>query len=542
MAGLAAAFGSGAMTNSIAELENDADVILITGSNTTQMHPVISSFIKRAVRAGRTKVIVADPRRIDMVELAEIWLRQRGGTDVAWLNGLIHVILAEDLYDHEFVEQRTEGLAELKEAVAPYTPDRVEQISGIPADKLRSAARLYASAKAGSIVYAMGITQHISGTDAVKSLANLAMICGNLGIPGGGVNPLRGQNNVQGACDLGALPNVLPGYQLVTNVEARARFAESWGVTGLPDRPGLTVVEVVHGAVEGSVKALYVMGENPMVSDPDLHHVKKGLRSLDLLVVQDLFLTETAQIADVVLPAACFAEKDGTFTNTERRVQRVRKAVDPPGQARSDGDIICDLATRMGYPMAYDSASDIFDELARLTPQYRGMSYGRLEGEGLQWPCPTSSHPGTKFLHKGVFPRGRGKLHPVEWIPPAEERSRRFPFLLNTGRVLYQYHTGSMTRRSEGPNERYPECRVEMHPADAKRLKIRDGDWVQVTSRRGSLKARAAVGRVTPEGSVFIPFHFAEAAANNLTIAALDPVAKIPSYKVCAVRVAKAQP
>jgi len=530
------------MTNSIAELEHDADTILIIGSNTTEMHPVLSSFIKRAVRSGRTKLIVADPRRIGMVDFADIWLRHHGGSDVALINGIMNVILEEDLFDHDFVSQRTEGFDELRQKVAKYTPELVEQICGICEEDLRAAARLYASANAASIVYAMGITQHISGTDNVKSLANLAMVCGNLGIPGGGVNPLRGQNNVQGACDLGGLPNVLPGYKPVTSPEARAVCADVWGVDSLPDQPGLTVVEIVNAAEAGSVKALYIMGENPLVSDPDLNHVKKSLKALDLLVVQDLFLTETAQTADVVLPAACFAEKNGTFTNTERRVQRVRKAVDPPGQARPDADIICDLSTRMGYPMAYESASDLFDEMALVTPQYAGMSYARLNHGGLQWPCPTSTHPGTPYLHKGVFPRGRGKLHAIDWTPPPEKPSKRFPLLLSTGRVLYQYHTGTMTRRAKGPSERYPECLIELNPADAKRYGIGEGDWVEVTSRRGSMKARAALGEVTEEGSIFIPFHFAEAAVNNLTIAALDPIAKIPSYKVCAVRISKTQP
>lgn len=526
------------MTNSIEEFDN-AQVILITGTNTTEMHPVIGSAMKRAVQNNGTKLIVVDPREIDLVAHSAIWLRQKPGSDVAWLNGMMNVIISEDLYDKQYVAERTEGFEELKKVVAGYTPERVEEISGIPKNDLIAAARLYASAPAASIAYAMGITQHINGTDAVKSVANLAMLCGNLGKEYGGVNPLRGQNNVQGACDMGGLPNVFSGYQPVASAEAREKMAKAWGVPSLPANVGLTIVEVINAAEHGKVKSLYVMGENPMLSDPDLHHVEKGLKSLDFLVVQDIFLTETAALADVVLPSTCFAEDDGTFSNTDRRVQRVRKAVDPPGEAKPDWEILCRIASKMGYEMHYPNAEAVFDEMARVTPSYAGMDYVRLEKGGLQWPCPTKDHPGTKFLHKDKFVRGKGLFHAIEWIPPAEPPDAEYPFLLMTGRVLYQYHTGTMTRRSVGLTERYPECIIEINNADAKNLGLNEGDAVQVASRRGEMTAKVKVGERTSKGMIFIPFHFHEAAANVLTIAALDPVAKIPEYKVCAVKLKK---
>lgn len=527
------------MTNSIEELEK-TDVILLTGTNTKEMHPVISTFMRRGVVSGKTKLIVADPRRIDLVDFAEIWLRQKPGTDVAWLNGLMHVIIKEELYDKKYVEERTEDFEALKKTVSTYTPEKVEEISGVPAADLIAAARLYASAPAAAIAYAMGITQHINGTDAVKSTANLAMLCGNIGIEGGGVNPLRGQNNVQGACDMGCLPNVFTAYQSVTLPEAREKFAKFWGVPELPAKPGLTIVETLNAAVKGDIKSLFVVGENPMMSDPDLHHVEEGLKNLEFLVVQDIFLTETARLADVVLPAACFAEKEGTFSNTERRVQRVRKAVDPPGEARADWEIITEIASRMGYQMKYADAEAIFDEMARVTPSYAGMDYYRLDQGGLQWPCPTKEHAGTKYLHKDKFVRGKGKFHAVEWIPPAEPTDGEYPFLMTTGRVLYQYHTGTMTRRSEGLDGCAPECFVEVNTVDATKLGLANGEMVKVTSRRGTLTAKARVSEMTDVGTIFIPFHYHEAPVNNLTISALDPQAKIPEYKVCAVKVEKA--
>jgi formate dehydrogenase alpha subunit len=539
VAGLAAAFGSGAMTNSLAEIAR-SEVLFLTGTNTTENHPIIAIKMKQAVMEGGAKLIVADPREIDMTRFAHIWLRHTPGTDVALFNGLMHVIIEEGLYDKEYVKTRTEGFEEMKEVLKRYTPQFVEGITGVPQVDLRKAARLYAGAERAAIFYAMGITQHITGTDNVKSLANLAMLCGNVGIESGGVNPLRGQNNVQGACDLGALPNVFPAYQQTANAEARKKFESAWKVSALQGTPGLTVTEMIPAAAKGDLKALYIMGENPMVSDPDLKHVEEALKNLAFLVVQDIFLTETAQLADVVLPAASFAEKDGTFTNTERRVQRVRKGVEPPGQARTDWEIIADLASRMGYEMQYRSAEEIFAEFTELTPSYAGISYKRLEKEGgIQWPCPTPRHPGTPYLHKDKFVRGRGLFHAIEFIPPAELPDKEYPLLLTTGRVLYHYHTGSMTRRDNGLNFRYPEGHVEIHPVDAMEMGVADGEKVRVTSRRGRIEMPVMVTSRSPQGTVFIPFHFFEAAANRLTNPVLDPIGKIPEYKVCAVKVAK---
>ena len=534
MAGLAATFGSGAMTNSIDELEY-TDLILATGTNTTENHPVIGMKIKRAVKQNRTKLIVIDPREIDLVKYADIWLRQKPGTDVAVFNGLMNVIIAENLYNKEYVARRTEGFDALKAVVAKYTPEYVEKISGVPAEDLKKAARLYANAGRASIIYAMGITQHISGTDNVKSTANLSMLCGNVGIEGGGVNPLRGQNNVQGACDMGGLPNVFPAYQQVANEDIRKKFEAAWGAT-LSPKPGLTLMEIMAAAGSGKIKGLYIMGENPLLSDPDLHHVKKELQKLDLMIVQDIFLTETAQIADVVLPVNAFAEKDGTFSNTERRVQRVRKAIEPPGEAKTDWEVICGISNKMGYPMPYTSAKEIFEEVRTFTPSYAGITYERLEKEGIQWPCPTAEHQGTKFLHKDKFSRGLGLFTALEFIPPNELPDKEYPFLLSTGRVLYHYHTGTMTTRAQGPSERCPESLVEINPVDADKLRIADGQMVKVTSRRGNVEARARLTAKSAPGSIFMNFHFTQVPVNLLTNPALDPTGKIPEYKVCAVK------
>ena len=534
MAGLAASFGSGAMTNSIEELEF-TDLVLATGTNTTENHPVISSFIKRGVRQQGVKLIVIDPREIDLVKYADVWLCHKPGTDVAVLNGLMNVIISENLYARDYIAERTENFDALKAVVSKYTPEHVEKISGVSAKDLKKAARMYAQAKRASIVYAMGITQHTSGTDNVKSVANLSMLCGNVGIEGGGVNPLRGQNNVQGACDMGGLPNVYPAYQQVNNEDARKRFETAWRVK-LSAKPGLTLMEIMAAAGRGDIKALYIMGENPLLSDPDLKHVEKELRNLDLLIVQDIFLTETAQMADVVLPSTSFAEKEGTFTNTERRVQRVRKIVDAPGEAKADWEIISELSTKMGYSMKYSSAKEIFDEVIKVTPSYAGMTYERLEKEGLQWPCPTADHPGTKFLHKDRFSRGLGLFHAIEYIPPAELPDEEYPLFLSTGRVLYHYHTGTMTTRAQGPSERYPESLVEINPLDAEKLGISEGQMVKVTSRRGTVQAKAQITQKSMPGTIFMNFHFAGAPVNALTNPALDPTGKIPEYKVCAVK------
>lgn len=535
MAGLAATFGSGAMTNSIDEIEF-TDLILATGTNTTENHPVIGMKIKRAVRQHGAKLIVIDPREIDLVKYADIWLRQKPGTDVAVFNGLMNVIIAENLYAKEYVAERTEGFEALKAMVERYTPEYVEEISGIPAEDLKKAARMYAQAQRAAILYAMGITQHISGTDNVKSTANLSMLCGNVGIEGGGVNPLRGQNNVQGACDMGGLPNVYPAYQQVASEDVRKKFEAAWGVN-LSSKPGLTLMEMMAAAGSGAIKAIYVMGENPLLSDPDLQHVKKELQKLDLMIVQDIFLTETAQLADVVLPVTSFAEKEGTFSNTERRVQRVRKAIEPPGEAKTDWEVICAISNKIGYPMNYSSAKEIFEEVVKVTPSYAGISYERLEKQGIQWPCPMPDHPGTKFLHKDKFSRGLGLFTAIEFIPPSELPDKEYPFLLSTGRVLYHYHTGTMTTRAQGLSERYPESLVEVNPVDADKLGIVEGATVKVTSRRGAVEAKASITKKSAPGTIFMNFHFAGTAVNLLTNPALDPVGKIPEYKVCAVKV-----
>jgi formate dehydrogenase alpha subunit len=539
VAGLAAAFGSGAMTNTIADIE-EADVILITGSNTTENHPVISSGVKRAITQKETKLIVADPRRIHITRYAAKWLRQNLGTDVAWINGMMHVIIKEGLHDRQFIENRTEGYSELEKMVDTFTPDYVEQITGIPAQELIDAARLYAGAERGCILYCMGITQHTTGTDNVKSLANLAMLCGNMGIAGGGVNPLRGQNNVQGACDMGGLPDVYSGYQKVIDEAARQRMAEAWGVDSLPDQPGMKVTHMMPAAHDGTFKALYIIGENPLVSDADVNHAEKCLNNLDFMVVQDIFMTETAQLADVVLPTACYAEKDGTFANSERRVQRVRKAVEPPGEAWDDWKIFCEIATRMGYPMAYDSSQQIMEEISKVTPSYAGISYERIEYEGLHWPCPTAEHPGTPILHGEQFTRGKGLFHAIDFIEPAEKTDAEYPLYLTTGRLLYQYHTGTMSMRTGGLKQIAPEAFVEISAQDAHKYEFEEGTLVNIASRRGTIQARIKISRKAVDGTIFIPFHFATAAANRLTNGALDPISGIPEFKVCAVKVSKA--
>lgn len=537
VAGLARAFGSGAMTNSIDEIKN-AGCIFVIGSNTTEAHPVIGLFVKEAVVKNGAELIVADPRRIELARFARLYIAQKPGTDVALISAMMNVIMSEELYDKEFISERTEDFDKLKSILKDFTPEKAEAITTIPAEKIRTAARIYAKAETASIIYSMGITQHTTGTDNVLSLANLAMLTGNVGKASAGVNPLRGQNNVQGACDLGALPNVYPGYQSVEDTQLQAKFESAWGQK-LSGQKGLTVVEMMHAIETGSVKALYIMGENPALSDPNLNRTRKSLEQVDFLVSQDIFLSETAEYADVVLPSVCFAEKDGTFTNTERRVQRVRKAVTPPGQARSDWEIICDVATRMGYPMSYDGADEIMDEIAAVTPIYGGISFDRIDKVGLQWPCPDKDHPGTRFLHEGTFKRGKGKFHPVEYKNPDELPDEKYPFVLTTGRQLYQFHTGTMTRKSPVINQVSPTGYVEIHTDDAAGLEISNGEKVEVITRRGKVTTLARVTGNIEKGWLFMPFHFREGPANMLTNDALDPTAKIPEYKVCAATVNK---
>jgi len=537
VAGLARAFGSGAMTNSIDELEN-ADCILVIGSNTTEAHPIIALRVKDAVTRHGAKLIVADPRRIDLTRFAALHIRQRSGTDVALINAMMNVIITEGLADEDFIAGRTEGYEEFRKCVTDYTPEHAAAITGVDADQIREAARTYAKAEWASIIYSMGITQHTTGTDNVLALANLAMLTGNIGRLSTGVNPLRGQNNVQGACDLGALPNVYPGYQKVDDKEIHAKFEKAWNAK-LSDKPGLTIVEIIHAAAEGKVKGLYIMGENPMLSDPNINHVREALENLEFLCVQDIFLTETAQLADVVLPAASFAEKDGTFTNTERRIQRVRKALDAPGEARQDWEILCEIAGRLGCNMSYDDPSAIMDEIASVTPIYAGISFERINYRGLAWPCTDKDHPGTMFLHEAQFKRGLGKFHPTPYREAAEFPDEEYPYLLTTGRLLYHFHTGTLSRRSPGLERIAPPGYFEINPEDAARDEIGDGESVELETRRGSVKAKAIVTDRSPKGTIFMAFHYHEAPANMLTNDALDPIAKIPELKVCALRIIK---
>ena len=538
VAGLAMSFGSGAMTNSINELEG-AEVILVVGSNTTEQHPIIGEKILAAARRG-AKLIVIDPRSIHLSGFAALYLRPRPGSDVAFINGIANVIISEGLEDRDFIASRTEGYDEFKKAVADYTPQRVEELSGIPAADLAAAARLYAGAERASIVYCMGITQHTTGTDNVLALANLAMLTGNVGRPGTGVNPLRGQNNVQGACDMGGLPNVYPGYQRVNDEETARKFERAWEVEGLSGQPGLTIVEMTDAAARGDLRALFIMGENPMVSDPDINHVREALEKLDFLAVADIMENETVELAHVVLPAASFAEKDGTFTNTERRVQRIRKAIDPVGEARADWEIVCGIARKMGASgFDFRSPREVFEEIRGVTPSYAGMTYDRLGTRGLAWPCPAEDHPGTPILHAESFPIGKGRFSAVEYREPAEMPDADYPLVLTTGRLLFHYHTGTMTRRSPSLVREIDRAFVEVNPADAAELGIRDGDRVKVSSRRGSVELEARVTERVGKGVIFIPFHFAEAAANLLTNPALDPVAKIPELKACSAKLEK---
>jgi len=534
VAGLAQSFGSGAMTNSINEIR-DARCILAIGTNTTEAHPIIGLEVKTAVGNG-AKLIVANPREIDLVRFSHLWLQHRPGSDVALLMGMAKVIVDEDLVDRSFINERCENLDAFLESLNGFSLDFVQDTTGVPKEKIAEAARVYATNKPSSILYAMGITQHSHGTDNVIATANLAMLTGNIGKPSTGVNPLRGQNNVQGACDMGALPNVYTGYQAVIDPDIRRKFEMAWGCK-LPAKAGLTITEIFDSAYRGEIKALYIIGENPLLSEPDISHATEALERLEFLVVQDIFLSETARLADVVLAGASFAEKDGTFTNTERRVQLLRKAIEPIGNSRPDWWITCELGKRMGKGFDFNHPSEIMEEISRLTPSYGGISYERLEGSGLQWPCPTKDHPGTPILHTQQFTRGKGRFIPLEYKPPKELPDEQYPLVLTTGRSLYHFHTGTMTRRVNGLNILKREGEVEINPGDASKLGVRDGEKVKVISRRGEVVARVKVTEASPVGVVFMTFHFAESPANMLTNPAIDPVAKIPEYKVCAVRI-----
>ena len=525
------------MTNPITDLLH-SKVILATGTNTTENHPIFSQYVIEAVRKHGAKLLVIDPRQVPLTEHAHLWLQPKPGTDIAWINGLMHIMVRDKLHDLNFIKHRTSGFKEMRETLNTYTPEYVSSITGLSVQELEQAAHLYGENHPGAILYAMGITQHICGTDNVKSLANLSMLCGNLGVAGGGVNPLRGQNNVQGACDLGGLPNVFTGYQTVTDADVRSKFEKAWNVSNLPDSPGLTATEMIPAAHKGSLKAMYIMGENPMLSDPDQAHVEESLDNLDFLVVQDIFLTETGHKADVVLPAACFAEKEGTFTNSERKVQRVRRAVTPPGDAQDDSWIIAQIAARMNYSMDF-AYPQVLAEINSVTPSYAGITPARLKQGALTWPCPDTDHPGTPILHVGSFARGRGLFSQIEHLPPAEETDDQYPYILSTGRVLQHYHTGTMTREGQGLSRLYPQVLAEINPLDAQKLEIADGDTVTIASRRGKIQVKAWICDRTNPGVVFVPFHFRETPINALTNTALDPVAKIPEFKVCAVAIQK---
>ncbi len=536
--GLAETFGSGAMTNSISCIDQ-TDVIFVIGSNTTEQHPLIGSRILNAVRNG-TSLIVADNRRIRLARHAELHLRHTNGSDVALLLGMMHVIIRDGLADHDFITTRTENFAALAAAVADWTPERAAVATGLEAVEITTAAHLYAGAECAMIFYSMGITQHSHGVDNVRCIADLAMLTGNVGRPGTGVNPLRGQNNVQGGCDMGALPDLYSGYQKVSDPQQRQKFARAWGIEELPTTPGLPLTRAMNAASVGLLHGMFIMGENPMLSDPDQGHARTTLENLDLLVVQDIFLTETAALADIVLPAACYAEKDGTFTNTERRIQRLRKTVEPPGEACADWQIICDIAERAGYQgMRYSSPAEVMDEIATLTPIYGGIAYDRLDTHGLQWPCPDRSHPGTPLLHVERFTRGLGHFSPVIHRLSAELPDDEYPLVLTTGRTYFHWHTGSMTRRTHLLDREEPRSFIELHPDDAARLEVRDRDMLLVSSRRGNVQTEARVTTMVIPGVVFMPFHFAEGAANALTNNVLDPESSIPEFKVCAVRVEK---
>jgi len=550
VAGLAASFGSGAMSNSMDDVAKKAELLFIIGSNTTEQHPVFGARLRQAVIQRGAKLIVADPRRIDITEYATMHLRQKSGTDIALINGLMYLILENGWEDKAFIEERCENFDEFKATVMQYPPERASEITGISVEDLRQAAQLMGENHPMAVIWAMGITQHIVGVRNVMDLANLQMLLGNMGKPGGGVNPLRGQNNVQGACDMGGLPNVYPAYQPVINEEAQAKFQNAWGATG-NTKVGLTVTEMMPGIPEGKVHALYVLGENPVMSDPDTAHIRHCLEKVDLFILQEIFPSETAAYADILLPGVTFAEKTGTFTNTERRVQMVHKAIEPIGEARDDWQITADLAKRIlalggrdllaDAPLKgwdYANSEEIMAEVSKVAPSYAGINHARLDnGDQLQWPVPAADHPGTPILHTKAFSRGKGKFMPIEFVPAPELPDDEYPFILNTGRVLYHWHGGEMTRRAKGLMEIYGKALIELNPDDAAKMGVNGNKNLRITSRRGMIEAEATVTDRVPPGMVFANFHFPEASANELTIAALDPTAKIPEYKVCAVKV-----
>jgi formate dehydrogenase alpha subunit len=542
------AVGSSAMSNTAAEVIH-SDVFLVTGSNTAETHPIIALQMKAAVANHGAKLIVVDPRRVEMVNWAALWLPEKPGTDVPLFSAMAHVIIKERLYNQDFIDRRTEGFADFAKSIEKFTPEYAETISGVDRNLIIQAARMYATAKNAAIYWALGIPEHSHGTDNAMSLIHLALLTGHIGRKGTGLNPLRGQNNVQGASDSGAMPWHYPGYQRFDDEASAHKFEQAWNIEpgGLNRKLGLTTTEIMSEVRPGGVRALHIMGENPMMSEPNLNHTRHMMEQLEFLVAQDLFINESGAYADVFLPAASWAEKEGTFTNTDRRVQRVRKALDPRGQARADWEIICDLAGRIEEKLGrrqsafwtYQTAAEVLEEMGRVVPEYAGVKYRRIEEQGLQTPVWDDRHPGTPFLFAETFPRGKGKFHPLEYVPSVEMPDEEYPFILTTGRLLEHWHGGTLTRHSK-LDDLYPQARIEINPADGARLKIDDGQAVRVSSRRGTVVLRAWVTQRTTVGVVFIPMHFAEAAANLLTIDALDPLAKIPEYKACAVRIVPA--
>ena len=542
------ALGSSAMSNTAAEVIH-SDVFLVTGSNTAETHPIIALQMKAAVANHGAKLIVVDPRRVEMVNWATLWLPEKPGTDVPLFSAMAHIIIKERLYNQDFIARRTEGFDDFAKSMEKFTPEYAEAISGVDRNLIVQAARLYAGAKSAAIYWALGIPEHSHGTDNAMSLIHLALLTGHIGRKGTGLNPLRGQNNVQGASDSGAMPWHYPGYQRVDDEAAARKFEQAWNIEpgALNRKPGLTTTEILSAVGPGGVRVLHIMGENPMMSEPNLNHTRHMIEQLEFLAVQDLFINESGAYADVFLPAASWAEKEGTFTNTDRRVQRVRRALEPRGQARADWEIVCDLARRvekkLGRPQtafwAYQTPAEVLEEMDRVVPEYAGVKYPRIEREGLQTPVWDDNHPGTPYLFAETFPRGRGKFHPLEYVPAVEMPDEEYPFILTTGRLLEHWHGGTLTRHSK-LDDLYPAARIEINPADGARLKIEDGQAVRVSSRRGTVVLRAWLTQRTTVGVVFIPMHFAEAAANLLTIDALDPLAKIPEYKACAVRIVPA--
>jgi formate dehydrogenase alpha subunit len=539
VAGLVQSFGSGAMTNSIDEIRH-AKTIFAIGTNTTTAHPVIAMYMKNAVTDGAI-LIVANPKKIELVRDAALFLQHRPGTDVELMMGMAKVIVDKGLQDDEFIKSRCNDYEAFVESLKPFDLSAVEKITGVPAQLIDQAAVLYATNCPSAIFYSMGITQHTHGTDNVLATSNLALLTGNVGKPSTGVNPLRGQNNVQGACDLGALPNVYPGYQKVILDDIHKKFEKAWG-TELSKENGYTHLEIFDAADAGEIKSMYIMGENPMISEANSGHVREAIEKLEFLVVQDIFLTETAELADVVLPAASFAEKNGTFTNTERRVQRVRKALAPPGEAKSDWTIICELANKMGAKgFDFKSASSVFDEIASVSPIYAGINYTRIKALGLQWPCRDTDSPGTKYLHSDSFATadGKGNFKPLVYKPPQEVTDSKYPYVLTTDRSLYHFHTGTMTRKVDGLHRIMDTEYAEIHPEDAVILGISEEDEVEITSRRGTVRSKITITDRVPPGVVSMTFHFAETPTNKITNAARDTVSKIPETKVCAVSVKK---